>query len=92
MTISPPAAPCSTSCGAKKRASLQAYRQSVQMEKNGLAIPLDVLTAQDTLLNSELQSTSEAFSRTIFYLDLIRAVGDLNPATPSTLRWSLAPD
>ena len=66
-------------------ASSDAYRQSVQLEKNGLAIPLDVLTAQDSLLNSELQYASESFSRTIFYLDLIRAAGDLNPGTPLDL-------
>lgn len=69
-------------------ASTDAYRQSVQLEKNGLAIPLDVLTAQDTLLNAQLQYTNEAFSRTVFYLDLIRAVGDLNPRTPLGLRPS----
>jgi outer membrane protein TolC len=61
------------------QASSDAYQQSVQLERNGLAIPLDVLTAQDRLLNSQLQYTDEVFSRTIFYLDLIRAVGDLNP-------------
>jgi len=30
------------------------------LEKSGLAIPLDVLTAQDTLLNAQLQDASEA--------------------------------
>jgi outer membrane protein TolC len=64
------------------QASSDAYQQSVQLERNGLAIPLDVLTAQDRLLNSELQYTDASFSRTIFYLDLIRAVGDLSPSTP----------
>jgi outer membrane protein TolC len=47
-----------------------------------------VLTAQNTLLNSQLQYANEAFSRTIFYLDLIRAIGDLNPRTPLNLRRS----
>jgi len=45
-----------------------------------------VLTAQDRLLNAQLQYTDEAFNRTIFYLDLIRAVGDLNPQTPANIR------
>jgi outer membrane protein TolC len=70
------------------QASADAYQQAVQQEKNGLAIPLDVLTAQDTLLNSQLQYASEAYTRTIFRLDLIRAVGDLGPGTPAALRWT----
>jgi len=73
------------------QASAEAYQQSVHLETNGLAIPLDVLTAQNTLLNSELQEASEDFSRTIFYLDLIRAVGDLNPDTPLGLHWAVVP-
>jgi len=72
-------------------AASQAYQQSAQLLKSGLAIPLDVLTDQDTLLNSELQYTSENFGRTILYLDLVRAVGDLDPTTPRKLHWS-APD
>jgi outer membrane protein TolC len=70
------------------QASSDAYRQSVQLEGNGLAIPLDVLTAQDALLNSQLQYASEAYDRTIFYLDLIRATGDLNPRTPLDMNHS----
>jgi hypothetical protein len=54
----------------------------------GLAIPLDVLTAQDQLLNSELQYASESFTRTILLLDLIRASGDLDPSTPRHLSWA----
>jgi outer membrane protein TolC len=70
------------------QASSDAYRQAVQLEKNGLAIPLDVLTTQNTLQNARLQYENEAFSRTIFYLDLVRATGDLNPRTPLGLRPS----
>jgi outer membrane protein TolC len=70
------------------QASSEAYDQSVQLEKNGLAIPLDVLTAQDALLNSQLQYASETFSRAIFQLDLIRSIGDLDPSTPSRLHWT----
>jgi outer membrane protein TolC len=65
------------------RASEAAYRQSVQLEKNGLALPLDVLTAQDTLLNSQLQFANESYRRTVFYLDLVRASGALKPGTPA---------
>jgi len=68
------------------RASEAAYRQSVQLEKNGLALPLDVLTAQDTLLNSQLQFANESYSRTVFYLDLVRASGALKPGTPADRR------
>jgi len=68
------------------QASSDAYQQAVQLETNGLAIPLDVLVAQDRLLNSQLQYSDEAFSRTIFYLDLIRAVGDLKPQTAAQIR------
>jgi outer membrane protein TolC len=70
------------------RASQDAYDQSAQLEKSGLAIPLDVLTAQDQLLNSELQYASESFTRTILLLDLIRASGDLDPSTPRHLSWA----
>jgi outer membrane protein TolC len=72
-------------------AAAQAYRQARQLEKNGLAIPLDVLTAQDTLLNAQLQYANEAFSRTLFRLDLIRSAGDFNPLTPSRLNWTSPP-
>jgi multidrug efflux system outer membrane protein len=65
----------------------EAYDQSVQLEKNGLAIPLDVLTAQDALLNAQLQLASETFSQAIFELDLIRSVGELDPSTPARLHW-----
>ena len=69
-------------------ASSEAYRQSVQLVKSGLAIPLDVLTAQDSLLNAQLQYVSESFGRTVFQLDLIRAVGDLDPTTTEKLPWA----
>lgn len=69
----------------------QAYRQAIEQEKNGLAIPLDVQTAQDMLLNSQLQYADEAFSRTVFRLDLIRATGELDPTTPEHLQWKPAP-
>jgi outer membrane protein TolC len=70
------------------QASSDAYDQAVQLEKNGLAIPLDVLTSQDALLNSQLQFANESFSQAIFQLDLIRSVGDLDPSTPAKLHWA----
>lgn len=73
------------------QASTEAYNQAVQMERNGLALPLDVFTAQDQLLNSELQYASETFNRTILDLDLIRASGELDPGTPAKLSWIPAP-
>jgi outer membrane protein TolC len=69
-------------------ASSEAYQQSLQLVRNGLAIPLDVETSQDALLNAQLQYASEGFNRTIFELDLIRAEGDLDPTTPEKLHWA----
>jgi outer membrane protein TolC len=61
-------------------AAADARRQAGQLLDNGLAIPLDVLTAQDALLNAELLYTSESFDRTVFYLDLLRTTGQLTVA------------
>jgi len=72
--------------GSEVKASSEAYRQSVDLERNGLAIPLDVLTAQNSLLNSQLQYANEAYSRIIYYLDLVRAAGELTPQTPDELK------
>ena len=69
------------------QAAQDAYDQAVQMEKTGLAIPLDVLTSQDQLLNARLQYASESYTRTILDLDLIRAAGNLDPRTPESLHW-----
>jgi outer membrane protein TolC len=74
-------------------AAQDAYQQAQQSFRNGLAINLDVITAQNDLLNAQLQLTSDLFDRTIFYLDLIRATGQLPeiaaaalPATQPTAR------
>jgi outer membrane protein TolC len=64
------------------QAAADALSQSEQLLKNGLAIPLDVLTAQQTLLDAQLLYTSESFDITVFYLDLLRTTGNLNPRTP----------
>ncbi len=61
------------------KAAADARQQSEQLLDNGLAIPLDVLVAQDTLLNAQLVYTSANFDRTVFYLDLLRVTGQLTP-------------
>jgi len=58
-------------------ASNEALRQAQAALANNLGIVLDVLTAQDAVLNSQLQLTSAEFDRSIFYLDLLRATGKL---------------
>jgi outer membrane protein TolC len=73
------------------KASNDAYQQSVHLLHNGLAINLDVLTAQDQLLNSQLTYANEDFSRTLNYLDLLRIIGRLNPRTPQEERASTQP-
>ena len=55
----------------------EAYQQAQSAYKNGLAINLDVLNAQDQLLNAELGLTGARFDRDVFYLDLVRATGGL---------------
>lgn len=67
---------------AEVQAAADARLQAGQLLDNGLAVPLDVLTAQDTLLNAQLNYTSESFDRTVFYLDLLRTVGQLTPLSP----------
>jgi outer membrane protein TolC len=78
------------------QAASDSLAQSQQMLQNQLAIPLDVLTSQDTLLTAQLNYASEKFSRTIFYLDLLRIAGHLNPRSPeqwtSATRPSTRPD
>ncbi|HEX8910753.1 MAG TPA: TolC family protein, partial [Humisphaera sp.] len=67
------------------RAAREALEQSRSALNNGLAINLDVLVAQDQVLNAELQLTGTEFDRTVFYLDLIRATGRLQEATAAAL-------
>jgi outer membrane protein TolC len=81
---------------AEVQAADDARVQAGQLLDNGLAVPLDVLTAQDTLLNAQLNYTSESFDRTVFYLDLLRIVGQLTPLAPrqwqATTRPATQPD
>ena len=67
--------------------SRDALEQARNAFANNLAINLDVLVAQDQLLNSELLLTGAQFDRTIFYLDLVRATGrltDVSVLPPAT--------
>jgi outer membrane protein len=59
------------------RAADESLKQSQSQYANGLAILLDVLTAQDQLLSAQLQLTSAQFDRSVFYLSLLRASGEL---------------
>lgn len=59
-------------------AARDALSQASAAYANGLGINLDVLTAQDQLLTSELQLTSEQYDRTVFFLDLVRSTGRLH--------------
>jgi outer membrane protein TolC len=70
---------------AQVKAASDALIQSQQLLKNELAIPLDVLTAQDTLLTAQLNYSNELISRSIFYLNLLRITGQLDPNGPE--RW-----
>jgi outer membrane protein TolC len=60
---------------AQIRAAAEAYRQARAGFDAGTAIFLDVLTAQDVLLNSELELTTERFNQKVIYLDLLRSTG-----------------
>jgi outer membrane protein TolC len=71
---------------AEVAASQEALRQATQRYSVGLAINLDVLTAYDTLLTSQLDLATEEFNHKIYYLDLLRALGQLPlPTTPNAL-------
>jgi outer membrane protein TolC len=73
------------------QAASDSLNQSEQLLKNQLAINLDVLTAQDTLLSAQLNYTNEEINRTIFYLDLLRITGQLDPHSPERLRATTLP-
>jgi outer membrane protein TolC len=55
----------------------EAYHQAEQAYQNGLAINLDVLSAQEQLLDAQLQLTGALYDRSVFYLDLVRSTGQL---------------
>jgi outer membrane protein TolC len=80
-----------TSLDEEVRAASDSLNQSEELLKNQLAIPLDVLTAQDVLLSAQLNYSSEQISRSIFYLDLLRITGQLDPNSPERWRSTTLP-
>jgi len=73
------------------QAASDSLNQSEQLLKNQLAINLDVLTAQDTLLSAQLNYSSEEISHTIYYMDLLRITGQLDPHSPKYWRSAALP-
>jgi outer membrane protein TolC/AcrR family transcriptional regulator len=72
------------------KAADEALLQADQSYKAGLGTNLERLVAQDRLLSTQLQLTSERYDQKIFYLALLRAVGRLSirlpgEPTPATL-------
>jgi outer membrane protein len=59
------------------RQAQEQYRLALQGFRSGLTTNLDVLVAQNQMLDAQLQLSSEQFDRTVFYLDLERATGQL---------------
>ncbi|MBC8108005.1 MAG: TolC family protein [Anaerolineae bacterium] len=66
-------------------AAQQAQRQADESYRVGLATNLDRIQAQDQLLSTQLQLTSEEFNRKVFYLTLLRASGELIDGDPTVL-------
>jgi outer membrane protein len=60
-------------------AAQQAYDLADRSYQLGSASNLDRLTAQDSLLAAQLQLTNEQLNYKVFYLDLLRVVGQLQP-------------
>jgi len=59
------------------KAAAEAYRQAQAETKAGTGIFLNEITAQQVLLNSELDLANEIFNRKVIDLDLRRATGTL---------------
>jgi outer membrane protein len=57
------------------KAANEAFKQATESYNVGLATNLDQLTAQDRLLNAQVQLTSEEYDRKVYYLDLLRSMG-----------------
>jgi outer membrane protein TolC len=66
------------------RAAQQAFNQADQSYNVGLATNLERVTAQDQLLSAQLQLTSAQFDRTLSYLALARATGELRHRLETT--------
>ena len=65
-------------------AAQQAFNQADQSYTVGLATNLERVTAQDELLNAQLQLTSARFDRTLSFLSLARATGSLRQRLETT--------
>jgi outer membrane protein len=72
-------------------AANEALQQAQAALANNLGIVLDVLTAQNQLLQAQLLLTSARFDRTVFYLDLLRAMGQLTGRAASTTQPATRP-
>jgi outer membrane protein TolC len=66
------------------RAARQAFNQADQSYNVGLATNLERVTSQDQLLSAQLQLTSAQFDRTLSYLALARATGELRHRLETT--------
>ena len=70
--------------GVQLRAAQQAFNQADQSYNVGLATNLERVAAQDQLLSAQLQLTSAQFDRTLSYLALARATGELRHRLETT--------
>jgi outer membrane protein TolC len=64
------------------KAGEEALLQAEQSYKAGLGTNLERLVAQDRLLSTQLQLTSERYDQKVFYLALLRSVGALSIRLP----------
>jgi len=72
-------------------AAQEALRQATRRYQTGLAINLDVLNAEDQLLSAQLDLATAQFNYKIFYLDLVRAMGQLTrPSSLSSMSYGPA--
>ena len=64
------------------QAAEEALRQTEQSYRAGLATNLEWVTAQNAVLNAQLDLTSQQFDNKVFYLTLLRATGALSTRLP----------
>lgn len=60
-------------------AAAEALRQAEAGYETGLGTNLERVTAQDQLLSAQLRAASEAYTRKVAYLSLLRACGSISP-------------
>jgi outer membrane protein len=73
------------------QAAQQAFNQADKSYNVGLATNLERVAAQDALLSAQLQLTSAEFDRTLAYLGLARATGELRHRLETTTVASTLP-